>query len=145
MAIPAVWTKQTRNTYYLPLFIAWTEKMPGTQCATHWRKRNYVPRHWEKARKRKTLRQRKKISERSANQQIVEPFMCLSRSASLGTVVLLPKQSVRHFSQSDCLSITSASITFLAPAHLIWYWIAFVFCKKKKTKHSLILICWDWL
>lgn len=86
----------------------------------------------QKKQERKTLRWRKKISERSAHQQLVEPYMCLSRSVSLGTEGLLPKQSVRRFGQSDCLSITSASVTFLAPAHLIWYWIAFGFCKKKK-------------
>lgn len=85
MAIPAVWTKQMRNTYYLPLFIAWTEKMHCTQWATHWRKRNYMPRHSEEARKKNTqteeedLKKISKPADRRAihvSQQVSQPGDC---------------------------------------------------------------------
>lgn len=91
MTVPAVWIKQTWNTY-LPVPVAFELR----KCDVHIKPvikkdRNFVPRHSEKAIERRKHGQRKGIWESSKCQQLLELCTCLSRSAGLGSVGLLPK------------------------------------------------------
>lgn len=80
-----------------------------------------MPRHAEKAIKRRKHREEGDLGKLSipANTRAVHASQQVSTTGDCGT--LTKEQSVRHFGQYNCLSITSASITFLLPAHLIWY------------------------
>lgn len=138
MTVPAVWTKQTGNTY-LPVPIAWTEEMWRTYCASHQRGQEFCAKALlEKVTEKRKCGQRKGIWESSKRQQLLELCTCLSRPASPGSgdscqravsETLWSTWLLKHYFCTDHIF-----------AHLICYQIAFSFYKKKKTTPDLYLL-----